>query len=134
MQLITNGPDIPDALLQAHEDGRVLFFCGAGISYPAGLPGFDGLVRRVMQRAGELPDATEDDVLRQEQFDCALGLYEHRVQGGHLPPRRVAIPGHRARSVLAQCGGVVNGGTHDPVEFERRYFLNNRTVLKTRCD
>ena len=42
MQLIANGPDIPDALLQAHEDGRVVFFCGAGISYPAGLPGFKG--------------------------------------------------------------------------------------------
>ena len=38
MQFITNGPDIPDALLQAHKDGRVVFFCGAGISYPAGLP------------------------------------------------------------------------------------------------
>src|SRR6476659_2933651 len=40
MQFVTNGPDIPDAVLQAHEDGRVVFFCGAGISYPAGLPGF----------------------------------------------------------------------------------------------
>ena len=28
MQFIPNGPDIPDALLQAHEDGRVVFFCG----------------------------------------------------------------------------------------------------------
>lgn len=37
MQFITHGPDIPDALLQAHEEGRVVFFCGAGISYPAGL-------------------------------------------------------------------------------------------------
>lgn len=44
MQFITNGPDIPDELLQAHEEGRVVFFCGAGISYPAGLPGFKGLV------------------------------------------------------------------------------------------
>ena len=35
MQFITNGPDIPDVLLQAHEEGRVVFFCGAGISYPA---------------------------------------------------------------------------------------------------
>ena len=34
MQFITHGPDIPDALLQAHEEGRVVFFCGAGISYP----------------------------------------------------------------------------------------------------
>jgi hypothetical protein len=35
VQFVTNGPDIPDALLQAHEEGRVVFFCGAGISYPA---------------------------------------------------------------------------------------------------
>ncbi|MFN7432510.1 MAG: anti-phage defense-associated sirtuin Dsr1 [Betaproteobacteria bacterium] len=88
MQFVTHGPDIPDALLQAHEDGRVVFFCGAGISYPAGLPGFEGLVRGVMQRTGEPPDATEDDLLRQEQFDRALGLYEHRVQGGRSAVRR----------------------------------------------
>ncbi len=88
MQFITNGPDIPDALLQAHEDGRVVFFCGAGISNPAGLPGFDGLVRGVMQRAGEPPDATEDALLKQKQFDRALGLYEHRLQGGRSAVRR----------------------------------------------
>jgi hypothetical protein len=88
VQFITNGPDIPDALLQAHEDGRVVFFCGAGISYPAGLPGFDGLVRGVMQLAGEQPDATEDALLGQEQFDRALGLYENRLQGGRSAVRR----------------------------------------------
>ena len=88
MQFVTHGPDIPDELLQAHEDGRVVFFCGAGISYPAGLPGFEGLVRGVMQRTGEPPDATEDELLRQEQFDRALGLYEHRLQGGRSGVRR----------------------------------------------
>jgi hypothetical protein len=88
VQFIANGPDIPDALLEAHEDGRVVFFCGAGISYPADLPGFDGLVRGVMQRTGEPPDATEDDLLRKEQFDRALGQYEHRLQGGRSAVRR----------------------------------------------
>lgn len=88
MQFIANGPDIPDALLQAHEDGRVVFFCGAGISRPAGLPDFEGLVRGVMQRTGEPPDATEGDLLRQAQFDRALGLYEHRLQGGRSVVRR----------------------------------------------
>ena len=33
MQFVTNGPDIPDALLQAHEEGRVVFFRETGISY-----------------------------------------------------------------------------------------------------
>jgi hypothetical protein len=34
MQFIENGPDISDRLMQAHEEGRVVFFCGAGVSYP----------------------------------------------------------------------------------------------------
>ena len=41
---IASGPNIPERLLWAHEEGRVVFFCGAGISYPAGLPNFKGLV------------------------------------------------------------------------------------------
>jgi hypothetical protein len=52
MQLIQNGSDAPERLLQAHEEGRVVFFCGAGISYPAGLPGFKGLVTRVRDALG----------------------------------------------------------------------------------
>ncbi len=44
MQLIANGPDLTEALLRAHEDGNVVFFTGAGISMPAGLPGFKSLV------------------------------------------------------------------------------------------
>lgn len=35
--------DIPDELLSAQEEGKVVFFCGAGISYDAGIPVFDGL-------------------------------------------------------------------------------------------
>lgn len=52
MQFIANGPDIPDELLQAHEEGKVVFFCGAGISYPAGLPGFGGLVDQIYKFTG----------------------------------------------------------------------------------
>jgi hypothetical protein len=52
MQLIQNGPDVPERLLQAHEEGRVVFFCEAGISYLAGLPGFKGLVTRVRDALG----------------------------------------------------------------------------------
>jgi hypothetical protein len=34
MQFIANGPDIPDALLQAHEDGRVVFSAALGFLTP----------------------------------------------------------------------------------------------------
>lgn len=81
MQFITNGPDIPDALLQAHEDGRVVFFCGAGISYPAGLPDFKGLVDAIYRLLGTVPDAIEQDAYSRGQFDATLDLLERRLPG-----------------------------------------------------
>ena len=33
---------IREELRRAHEDGEVVFFCGAGVSMPAGLPSFKG--------------------------------------------------------------------------------------------
>ncbi|WP_284447733.1 anti-phage defense-associated sirtuin Dsr1, partial [Fluviibacter phosphoraccumulans] len=88
MQFIQNGPDIPDALLQAHEEGRVVFFCGAGISYPAGLPGFEQLVRKLYEQAGEHPQTLESDALRDKKFDQTIGLLEKRIQGGRRNIRR----------------------------------------------
>ena len=41
---VPNGPDIPFEILEAHQEERLVFFCGAGISMYAGLPGFVGLV------------------------------------------------------------------------------------------
>ena len=46
MRFIEHGPDVPERLVQLHSDGNAVFFCGAGISYPAGLPGFEGLVNQ----------------------------------------------------------------------------------------
>ncbi|QZA80172.1 anti-phage defense-associated sirtuin Dsr1 [Deefgea piscis] len=87
MQFIENGPDIPDELLQAHEDGRVVFFCGAGISYPAGLPGFGGLVNKIYELIGEDPSEIEAMALKRQQFDSALDLLERRIVGGRLAVR-----------------------------------------------
>lgn len=92
MQFTTKGPDIPDALLQAQEEGRVVFFCGAGISYPAGLPGFKGLVEEIYRLNGTIPTAIEQEALKYEQFSAALDLLERR-----LPGQRLAV-----RSKLAQ--------------------------------
>lgn len=95
MQFIASGPDIPDDLLQAHEEGRVVFFCGAGISYPAGLPGFDGLVREVYRLNGTALSESEieQETFNRGQFDATLDLLEHR-----LPGQRKAV-----RSALAQA-------------------------------
>jgi SIR2-like domain len=82
MQFITNGPDIPDALLQAHEEGRVVFFCGAGISYPAGLPGFAELVDKLYSDFTVKPNAVQQAAIQAEQFDTAISLLEANIVGG----------------------------------------------------
>ena len=88
MQLISNGPDIPDQLLQAHEDGLVVFFCGAGISYPAGLPGFKGLVDEIYRIVGTQRTEIEDEAYRRGQFDATLDLLERRLPGQRLAVRK----------------------------------------------
>ena len=88
MQFVTHGPDIPDALLQAHEEGRVVFFCGAGISYPAGLPGFSGLVDRLYQELSVSPDPVQQSAIKAGQFDTAIGLLEADLVGGREMVRR----------------------------------------------
>jgi hypothetical protein len=82
MQFIQKGPDIPDRLMQAHEEGRVVFFCGAGISYPAGLPGFKGLVAKLYNGLGMSPTEVEASAIKREQYDTAIGLLEGRIVGG----------------------------------------------------
>jgi len=50
MRFKQNGPSIPDELLTARDEGRVVFFCGAGVSQAdAGLPGFFDLAKKVIQ-------------------------------------------------------------------------------------
>ena len=88
MQFVTHGPDIPDALLQAHEEGRVVFFCGAGISYPAGLPGFKGLVEQIYQLNGTTLSDIEREPFEREQFDATLDLLERRLPGQRMAVRR----------------------------------------------
>jgi hypothetical protein len=88
MQFITNGPDIPDSLLQAHEEGRVVFFCGAGISYPAGLKGFDWLVDEICHLCDTTLSDIEREAFKRGQFDVTLDLLERRLPGQRLAVRR----------------------------------------------
>jgi len=87
MQPIPKGPEIPDLLLQAHEEGNVVFFCGAGISYPAGLPGFCGLVTGLFSSLGVTPSAVQHTALKRKQFDTAIGLLEQDIVGGRAKVR-----------------------------------------------
>ena len=105
MQFIKNGPRIPERLLQAHEDGRVVFFCGAGISHPAGLPGFSGLVEQLYSGLGESPNAIELAAIKAGQYDTTIGQLENHIVGGRIKVReelaKVLNPDLSSRSTLA---------------------------------
>lgn len=88
MQFVTDGPDIPDLLLQAHEEGRVVFFCGAGISYPAGLRDFKWLVEQIYQSNGETFSEIESESYCRGQYDATLDLLERRLTGQRIAVRR----------------------------------------------
>lgn len=87
MQFVKDGPDIPERLLQAHEDGQVVFFCGAGISYPAGLPGFRGLVDQIYAALGTSRNESESQAYEQGRYDATLDLLEHRIPGQRIAVR-----------------------------------------------
>ena len=87
MQFVNGGPDVPEGLLQAHEDARVVFFCGAGISYPAGLPSFETLVKKLYSELGLVPDAIQQAAIKARQHDTAVGLAETSHIGGRRAVR-----------------------------------------------
>ena len=116
MQFIANGPDIPERLLQAHEDGRVVFFCGAGVSYPARLPGFAELVKKAYTNLAVTPNAVQQAAIKAGHFDTAIGLLEDDIVGGREAVRRAlaniltpdlsaptATATHEALVMLGKC-------------------------------
>lgn len=79
MKFIINddgAPDIPEGLLQNHEEGKVIFFCGAGISYDAGLPGFKKLVENIYSNLGCSYNQFQKEAIKKDQLDLAIALLE----------------------------------------------------------
>ena len=116
MQFVKGGPDIPERLLQAHEDGRVVFFCGAGISYPAGLPGFARLVNELYSRLEIIPNPVQVAAMKAKRYDRAVGLLEANIVGGRRAVRETlaeildpdtsspnATATHHALLTLGEC-------------------------------
>ena len=104
MQFVADGPDIPDTLLQAHEDGRVVFFCGAGVSYPAGLPGFEGLVDKIYQNLGTDRTPIEQDAYKDGRYDATLNLLERRIPGRRIAVRQALL--HSLKPKLRRRGAT----------------------------
>ncbi|NBD07248.1 anti-phage defense-associated sirtuin Dsr1 [Burkholderia thailandensis] len=90
MQFIKNGPTIPETLLLAHEEGRVVFFCGAGISFPAGLPGFKTLVNKLYDSLQPAPNDVQEAAITNQQYDIAVGLLEDELGSREVVRREMA--------------------------------------------
>ncbi len=64
MRFLKGGPSIPDDLLIARDEGRVVFFCGAGVSRArAGLDDFYGLAESILDKLRVAHDHTTRKVL-----------------------------------------------------------------------
>jgi len=94
MRFIDNSPDIPDELIRAVSEGDVLFLCGAGVSFGAGLPIFKTLTDQVYARLGEdlNYEYAEATAYKQSEFDRALRSLEKRTSlPGMDSPVRSAV-------------------------------------------
>ena len=129
MQFVRHGPDIPERLLQAHEDGRVVFFCGAGISYPACLPSFAGLVEKLYATLAPAPSAVQKAAIKAGQFDTAIGLLEAEIVGGRETVRRVLA------GILTPDLSVPNAtATHDALLTLGKCRNGNTRIITTNFD
>ncbi len=107
MQFVRNGPRLPKRLLQAHEGGHVVFFCGSGISSTV-LPDFAGLVNRLYTEVGVTPNPSQKKAIKAGQYDIAVGLLEVQIVGGRAKLREklaniLKVPTKPIKSIAHEC-------------------------------
>jgi hypothetical protein len=136
-QFFRNGPVVPDKLVQALEDDRVVIFCGAGISMGAGLPSYTGLVEHCYQELTHpLPPNDHGDWTWPDRM---LGALESRftaqrvrmIVGQRLstPPQSLSL--HRAILRLGRLRRV-DGLRLVTTNFDH-YFEKAAKKLKLKC-
>lgn len=76
MRFCADGPSIPDELLWQRDEGKVVFFCGAGVSRAfAGLPDFFGLAEKVVKKLGVEKDGPTNKLIQSAQkIDEIIGI------------------------------------------------------------
>lgn len=119
MRFLENGPSIPNDLLTARDEGRVVFFCGAGVSRAkAGLPDFIGLTTTVLDQLGAAAGSearrllsvmrdgapiSADHIFGLLEQDFPFDVVRAKVSEALRPARRVDTSAHRTLLDLARC-------------------------------
>lgn len=127
-KFVPGGPEIPYSVLQAHEEERLVFFCGAGISRYTGLPGFPELVRETFKACGtplskdhQSAKNAEDEAFHGGRLDQALHLLEKKVGREVSRPQAIKIlsrplkrgSGHLTlHKTLLDLSEISTGGYH----------------------
>jgi hypothetical protein len=128
LRFFADGPWLPDELLVARDEGRVLFFCGAGVSRAqAGLPDFLGLAKSVLRELRVLPESPARKLVdladRLDRIDGVGGIMaadrifgllerefsvtdiERAVGAALKPPDKVDLFAHRTLLALSRDAG-----------------------------
>ena len=72
---MADGPAIPDELLVARDEGRLIFFCGAGVSRArAGLSDFFGLAQQVIEELGVGSDSPVRRIIEVARQTNSMGM------------------------------------------------------------
>jgi hypothetical protein len=113
MRWVEDGPDIPVEIVQAVDEGRVVFFCGAGVSQQSGLPSFKGLVEAVYKKLHRRRESfpAEEKAFRDQNYDQAFASLEAAIKEPGLirfMAYIVALGGvsHEAASGTAAVSGI----------------------------
>jgi hypothetical protein len=115
--------------VESHEDGKVVLFCGAGISYPAGLPGFEGLTRRLFEDLGEDLNSTEKAAFEEKRFDVAIDLLERRIRNRPMVREKI-----QAILTPPNLGNPVSTNTHRSILTLGKSKDNSLRVVTTNFD
>ena len=123
MQFVRGGPDIPEDLLRDHEAGRVVFFCGAGVSRNAGLPDFQELAEQLVDKFGDA-DLKREVRERESKPSDIIQRLERDTTGGAVEVRKalLAILACKKESTIHQD---LLRLSHDPTDRATRLVTTN---------
>jgi len=137
------GPGFPFELVDAIQDGKVVFLCGAGISAPM-LPGFLDLVTNCFERLNVESTLAEKVALKAGRYEEVLGSLERRLVEPALFTQTIsqelavpAKPNLSNHTIILRLSRDLNNRpcvvtTNFDVLLERAYFKKSKSKVETR--